>query len=272
MNKRNIATSPCETKRLSNFGRGSPKKYSCIIISKSIFWFRRRSCLNVFLFFSIFSSGGHLVQQSGTVWTTWTCSNISFVTSNDTKIPKCASTDRGRWKKNSEQSANNQDRRDFCLSDNCVLSSLKETVIFFYFFLFLRSHFFASAFAQCIYGTAGRSLEKVISVHTLERLLMLWLLVITFDTLLIKLMQTAQLTFNGRTVIELFAVLFLFRGIPVSWKDPQPAELSAFGNLLGSFSIFLGALWCYNWAHSRYALYRAENIRDQLFVWNFFLY
>ena len=25
---------------MSNFGRGSPKKHSCIIISKSIFWFR----------------------------------------------------------------------------------------------------------------------------------------------------------------------------------------------------------------------------------------
>ena len=28
------------------------------------------------------------------------------------KIPKCASTDRGRWNKNSEQSANNQDRTE----------------------------------------------------------------------------------------------------------------------------------------------------------------
>ena len=34
---------------------------------------------------------------------------------------------------------------------------------------------------------------------------------ITFDTLLIKVMQTAQLTFNGRTITEFFAVLFLFR-------------------------------------------------------------
>ena len=35
------------------FGRGSPKKYSCIIISKSIFWFRRRSRLKVFLFLAL---------------------------------------------------------------------------------------------------------------------------------------------------------------------------------------------------------------------------
>ena len=34
---------------------------------------------------------------------------------------------------------------------------------------------------------------------------------ITFDTLLIKFMQTAQLTFNGRTITEFFAVVFLFR-------------------------------------------------------------
>ena len=34
---------------------------------------------------------------------------------------------------------------------------------------------------------------------------------ITFDTLLIKFMQTAQLTFHGRTVTGFFAVLFLFR-------------------------------------------------------------
>ena len=46
------------------FGRGSPKKHSCTIISKSIFWLRIRSHLKVF---SIFSSGGHVVQRSGTV-------------------------------------------------------------------------------------------------------------------------------------------------------------------------------------------------------------
>ena len=73
-------------------------------------------------------------------------------------------------------------------------------------------------------------------------------LVITFDTLLIKLMKTAQLTFNGRTITEFFAVLFLFRGIPMLWKGPRPAELSAIRNLLVSFSIFLGTLWCYKWA------------------------
>ena len=46
---------------MSNFGRGSPKEPSCVIISKSIFWFRRRRRLKVL---SIFSSGGHLVQRS----------------------------------------------------------------------------------------------------------------------------------------------------------------------------------------------------------------
>ena len=35
--------------------------------------------------------------------------------------------------------------------------SLKEILFLFYFLLFLRSHFFASAFAQCIYGTAGQT-------------------------------------------------------------------------------------------------------------------
>ena len=53
-------------------------------------------------------------------------------------------------------------------------------------------------------------------------------------------MQTAQLTFNGRTVTEFFAGLFLFRGIPMSWKGPRPAELSAIRNLLGSFLYFWG--------------------------------
>ena len=37
------------------------------------------------------------------------------------------------------------------------------------------------------------------------------ILVITFDTLLIKFIQTAQLTSNGRIGTEFFAVLFLFR-------------------------------------------------------------
>ena len=31
------------------FGRGSPKKHSCIIISKSIHWLKRRSGLKLFL-------------------------------------------------------------------------------------------------------------------------------------------------------------------------------------------------------------------------------
>ena len=62
-----LALAPsCSTERngLSNFGRQSPKKHSCEIISKSVHRFSRRSCYKLI---SIFSSGGHLVQRSGTV-------------------------------------------------------------------------------------------------------------------------------------------------------------------------------------------------------------
>ena len=38
---------------LSNFGRRSPKEYSCIIISKSIHWLRQRSRVKVFLFLAL---------------------------------------------------------------------------------------------------------------------------------------------------------------------------------------------------------------------------
>ena len=51
--------------RLSNFGRGLAKEHFCEIISKSVNGFSRRSCLKLS---SIYSSGGHFVQQSGTVW------------------------------------------------------------------------------------------------------------------------------------------------------------------------------------------------------------
>ena len=39
-------------------------------------WFRRRSSLKVF---SIFSSGGHLVQRSGTVWAIFVDSNLGNI-------------------------------------------------------------------------------------------------------------------------------------------------------------------------------------------------
>ena len=39
-------------------------KHSCEIILKSAHWLRRRCCLKGF---SIFSSDGHFVQQSGTI-------------------------------------------------------------------------------------------------------------------------------------------------------------------------------------------------------------
>ena len=53
-----------EQNHLSNFGRRLAKEYFCKIISKSVQQYSRRSCLNLF---SIYSPGGHFVQQSGTV-------------------------------------------------------------------------------------------------------------------------------------------------------------------------------------------------------------
>ena len=49
---------------LSNFGRGSPKEPSCKIISKIDALVKEEKS---FKGFSIFSSGGHLVQRNGTV-------------------------------------------------------------------------------------------------------------------------------------------------------------------------------------------------------------
>ena len=43
---------------------GSFKEHSCVIILKSADWPRRRC---YFTSFSIFSSGGHFVQRSGTI-------------------------------------------------------------------------------------------------------------------------------------------------------------------------------------------------------------
>ena len=48
---------------LSNVGRGLAKEHFYEIISKSVHWFSSRSCLKKI----IYSSGGHLVQQSGIV-------------------------------------------------------------------------------------------------------------------------------------------------------------------------------------------------------------
>ena len=42
-----------ERNRLSNFNGLSPKEHSCIIISKSMNWFRRRKYLKVFLFLAL---------------------------------------------------------------------------------------------------------------------------------------------------------------------------------------------------------------------------
>ena len=51
---------------------------------------------------------------------------------------------------------------------------------------------------------------------------------ITFDTLFIKLMQSAELVFNGQITTEFFAAI------------PKPAKIFANRNLLESFSLFFG--------------------------------
>ena len=63
--------------------------------------------------------------------------------------------------------------------------------------------------------------------------------------LLIKFMQTAQLTFNGRTITEFFAVLFLFRCREMV-RDPPNSPRSVI--CWDLFLYFLGTLWCYKWA------------------------
>ena len=55
---------------------------------------------------------------------------------------------------------------------------------------------------------------------------------ITFDTLLIKLMQSAELVFNGQITTEFFAA--------IPSKGPKPAKIFANRNLLESFSLFFG--------------------------------
>ena len=107
---------------------------------------------------------------------------------------------------------------------SCFLwkKSLFIYVFYFIFFFTLFIYFFCvqsfslhwllhSVYTVPLARHNVQSLKNMISVHTLEKLLMLWLLVITFDMLLIKFMQTAQLTFNGGTVTEFFAVLFFFQ-------------------------------------------------------------
>ena len=79
-------------------------------------------------------------------------------------------------------------------------------------------------------------------------------------------MQTAPLTFNGRTVTEFFAVLFFFRCREKDHNPPNhPQSVICWDPFicLGHFGVKDGQL-------CRSALYRAENIHDQLFVRNFF--
>ena len=75
-------------------------------------------------------------------------------------------------------------------------------------------------------------------------------------------MQTAQLSFNGRTITEFFAVLFLFR-CREKVRDPPNSPRSVI--CWDLFLYFWGHFGVTNGRHSRSALYRAENIRDQLF-------
>ena len=51
------------TEQLSNFSRELPKEPSCKIISKSVHQFS----ISPLKLFSIYSPGGHFVQQSGTI-------------------------------------------------------------------------------------------------------------------------------------------------------------------------------------------------------------
>ena len=55
-----------ERNGLSNFGGQSPKVHSCIIISNSMHWLRRRSRLKVFVFLAlaaILFNGGERFEQ-----------------------------------------------------------------------------------------------------------------------------------------------------------------------------------------------------------------
>ena len=55
-----------EQNGLSNFDGQSPKEHSCIIISKSIHWLRRRSHLKVFLFLALVAilfNGAECLEQ-----------------------------------------------------------------------------------------------------------------------------------------------------------------------------------------------------------------
>ena len=53
---------------LSNFGRGSPKEHSYIIVSKSMNWLRRRSQLKVFLFLALAAILFNGAEQFGQFW------------------------------------------------------------------------------------------------------------------------------------------------------------------------------------------------------------
>ena len=57
---------------MSNFGRGSAKKNSCIIVLKSILWFWRRSRLKVFLFLALVAILFNRAERFEQFWKTLT--------------------------------------------------------------------------------------------------------------------------------------------------------------------------------------------------------
>ena len=65
-----------EQTNFSNFGKGSFKEHFYEIIFKLVHWPRRRYHLKVF---SIFSSGSHLVYQSGTILSILVGSQLSII-------------------------------------------------------------------------------------------------------------------------------------------------------------------------------------------------
>ena len=74
------------------------------------------------------------------------------------KIPKCASTDRGRWNKNSEQPANNQDRTEIFACQTILLCSLRKKS-FFLFASFFAQSFSLRRFLHSVYTVPLRSHE-----------------------------------------------------------------------------------------------------------------
>lgn len=117
------------------------------------------------------------------------------------------------------------------------------------------------------------SKSNMISVHTFERLLTLWLLmhwlwVITFDMLFIKFIQTTHLTLNGRMVTELNSVLYF----QMSWKAPKTAELLMGKKRWHKTSAYRDScvtmLQCISWTQNLYQEWEEAHIvkRNKFFI------